>query len=536
MNNIQQKLHTYLVVGLILGLFGDLNAMHSPRVRVEVANHEECIVSKNAFKELAQLSKKTDVNASADKDTVVFQSLVKEGLEQLIRNLAAIRNGGRELDDVFKDYFADKKCRDILECRRRLEQGDSLGIVMLQAADYLGIDSIQSALIAYLKKRSDHKKELRPLYSEEKMKPLPLFEESQSEDCVICLEKFAETHKDQAVGLVCNHDYHKDCIEQWAAAKGSNKSCPQCRTAISYKATGFCVLCNDPIDMREESVFYDCNYRTYCGWVYGERHICHRRCIEPYARKASYVSDEPLGLDIMPGEIVFQCPFMHKHRCPNARTDLKTRLSAVVPAQRINRGDFTTKVKTQTLCEICHKNISSGQKESLYTCKWKASVFYRSETTHEHHFHEACLKPYAQRAAFKKENGQIVFRCPAEHDGVMQWEELIVPLLPGFEAEHVDYFCGICHDKVDGIDVDLVMLEYDGFPSGCLTPGSWTRISEKNWYHSKCYGKFLAAHAKKTVSWGGEERFVYPCPYHHGTSSAHEFELSHHTVVEEPGK
>ncbi|PQQ11697.1 hypothetical protein Pyn_33441 [Prunus yedoensis var. nudiflora] len=47
-----------------------------------------------------------------------------------------------------------------------------------------------------------------------------------SPECVICLEEFREGQECRLLAI-CNHSYHKSCIDQWLAVTESN--CPLCR-------------------------------------------------------------------------------------------------------------------------------------------------------------------------------------------------------------------------------------------------------------------------------------------------------------------
>lgn len=56
--------------------------------------------------------------------------------------------------------------------------------------------------------------------------------------CPICLEDFK--NKDEIINLLCNHIFHKVCIDRW---KLCSKICPYCRTEMEYSyklKTNFC--------------------------------------------------------------------------------------------------------------------------------------------------------------------------------------------------------------------------------------------------------------------------------------------------------
>jgi len=58
-------------------------------------------------------------------------------------------------------------------------------------------------------------------------------------ECSICSEQFKDQElpygdNQKSVKLVCNHDFHYNCIKKWRQ-KGEENTCPLCRTVIKYK-------------------------------------------------------------------------------------------------------------------------------------------------------------------------------------------------------------------------------------------------------------------------------------------------------------
>ncbi len=545
MNKIQQKVPTILTLCLMLGVvYNTLDASSTVKTKtiiLELADGQEYSVSRKDVKELALLSKSGIFDLSADK--VSLHALTKVGFEVLVANLAVIKMGGKYLQQgLFRDYFADKQAAEIVECRKRLESGDDLGLTLLKSARCLGIESVQIAfkeylrLAAALKNHRSHSKDLRPLYPSGRQLVTQASEEECGPDCPICLENHEERHE-QEEALTCNHVFGKACIEEWEKTS-PYKDCPTCRAAISYKATGICALCNDPIDMREPSCTYECEYRGYTEskptWLKPwellttwkkERHFFHERCIASYARRAAVRSQENF-LQINNGDIIFHCPIRHKHGSPNTKTDLKVPLSKVMPIIQFKNESFPTMDSVQKGCEICHREIEWYQKSSSYPCRWLPSAS-GGHSEKVHRFHEKCLKPLAERTAYKHEDGKCYFFCPVDHDGAARLDELVIPLLEGFIPDHIESKCGICRMKLDENDPEVQLIEFNGYSA------SGDFIREKTWYHDKCFGAFLARTAsKKETWWTGEVKYVYPCPIHEGTPRAHEFVLSHHAVTE----
>lgn len=339
--------------------------------------------------------------------------------------------------------------------------------------------------------------------------------------CSICLDFHRELQDQKEVVLECNHSFGEVCIKGWEDSS-EHKDCPMCRKAIVYRT---CALCNDTIREWEASCTYDCHYRWW-GWEQ-EKHVFHRRCIEPYARKAAFVSDNDIR-KIKKGDIIFCCPVLHKVGSGNSSTDLKVPLNTVIPLRLYRDETFPSEssVRDKTLCNICHRSITADQKRSSYICKYR-DYGWREE---EHVFHESCLKPYAERNAHiqKKhgvDTGKIVFHCPVAHECEVWYPhkgDLEIELLPGFRPECVLYFCVVCDKDVEIDHADTIMAEFHGFPGGL----NCDRIHEKQYYHRACFGEFVAKTARQKVTWGGVVKVVYPCPCHKDTKWAHDFELS----------
>ena len=52
-------------------------------------------------------------------------------------------------------------------------------------------------------------------------------------ECIICLNSIDSV---EMITLQCNHNFHRDCIEQWFSKK---QSCPTCRTKILFCKNGY---------------------------------------------------------------------------------------------------------------------------------------------------------------------------------------------------------------------------------------------------------------------------------------------------------
>jgi hypothetical protein len=285
-----------------------------------------------------------------------------------------------------------------------------------------------------------------------------------------------------------------------------------------------CALCNDTIREWEASCTYDCHYRWW-GWEQ-EKHVFHRRCIEPYARKAAFVSDCDIR-KIKKGDIIFCCPVPHKVGSGSSRTDLKVPLTKVIPLRIYKDEDFPLErvLRDKSVCNICHRPITADQKKSSYICKYR-DYGWREE---EHVFHEGCLKPYAERNAHMQKKygiatGKIVFHCPVAHECDVWYPDkgdLEIELLPDFRPECILYYCAVCGKDIEIEDPDIITAEFNGFAGGL----SCDKIYEKQYYHPACFGEFVAKTARQKVTWGGVVKAVYPCPCHKDTKWAHDFEL-----------
>lgn len=359
------------------------------------------------------------------------------------------------------------------------------------------------------------------------------------EDCAICLESHRELGEGEAV-LECNHKFGVDCIKRWES-ESLHKDCPKCRRVITYK---LCALCNSSIHEWEPYCTYDCIYRWWM-WEH-EKHIFHRRCIEPLARKSAFMADHEIRqvtssgvtMIIRKGDIAFHCPAKHKKGSGYSTCDLKVPLSKVIPYLLYKDEFFPWKKTSKDIskCDLCHREIKPDQKKCSYTCHYR-DYHHRHQ---DHVFHEACLRPYAERAAYKqvrlgKETGKMVFICPVDHDCGVYYpaDDLEVELLHGFKPESVVQTCIACKKDLDIYDPDTRRIEFRGFP-GLL---SLDIVDEKLYFHAHCFGALVAATAYPQTEGLSKVVTMLPCPCHKGTKWEHAIEIPHTPVVADlPGK
>ncbi len=339
--------------------------------------------------------------------------------------------------------------------------------------------------------------------------------------CLVCLVDPAD------YSLACNHAFCEPCIRQWDK-KSPNKDCPSCRKPIIYKDKKLCEMCHEYIDAREKTCFYECEYRdsSVLSTYHTDKHFFHEECIRTYALKAGYKHYSTCNNKVFTR---FHCPVKHKEN-PN-QGDIQVSLTSIIPAHQFKNIKFPTKSEEKNSCEICHRSISQNQKKIVYTCNLLVSNLWGTEEKREHMFHDACLKPLAERTAYKRLDGTIVFYCPVNHGYVLRQSDIVVPLPGGYKPEHIFYRCSICEKRVEPKDPTLVVLSYNGIAKGFTD----AVVHEKLWYHKKCWGKHVAEFARKRVSWWGVVSYRYVCPRHNGTDLEHDFVIPNH-LVEAPSQ
>jgi hypothetical protein len=259
-----------------------------------------------------------------------------------------------------------------------------------------------------------------------------------------------------------------------------------------------------------------------------------------YARRTAFIANCDIGSH-KKGDIVFHCPALHKSGSNSSKTYLKVALAKVIHVDLIKTLPFQsqTEAECKDLCALCHKAITDDEKKCSYLCKYEEWC-WREDM---HHFHEDCLKPYAERNAYKQtgptaETGKIVFICPVDHScGVWYPQrDLEREILPGFKPECIIRDCAICREYVNIDDADTVKIEYreeGSLKKAIHTLGLQEMVEvEVNYYHSKCFGKFASEHAyrQKTLMGIGEMKAFCPCPRHIGTKWAHLVELDKNHV------
>ena len=337
--------------------------------------------------------------------------------------------------------------------------------------------------------------------------------------CTICYDRPASET------LVCNHRYCKTCIDRWSKEEHKkhlwkpSATCPDCRRELRIKAESSCDLCHEPICSQEESKSYTCSYRRFflvLRTVLGtdDRHDFHERCIRSFALKAAYINAAK--------KVVFHCPVPHSERCVHSE-DLEIPLSCVAKSDSYSVEDYTPKIVSDKVCEICNKKVVDDDECTRYTCKWATRSYFKKEKNHL--FHTDCIKPFATRNAYLHENGNEVFSCPADHGTVLYSRQLVVRLSDVFKAEYIQYTCVGCKKKLDPNADDVHAITFQGCAWRFIS-GGYDEIDEKFWMHDKCYGEHVSKCAREAVGWLGGLKWVYPCPCHEGTPQAHDIELA----------
>jgi len=369
-------------------------------------------------------------------------------------------------------------------------------------------------------------------------------DEDVEKQCAICFEDHVQL-KEPVVTLICNHSFGAACLLQW---KKVSQTCPKCRYKLVPKPFAnsvvalTCHLCNQRLGANERSMTYTCLYNGSWNWQ-KETHVFHESCIKPYALRASFISRKTFAHYETAGDIVFACPCEHKDqvlkRCHRPRIKLeellrcKPPLPAVLPGEVRKRYDEVYPAEpadsVKTACEICHRTVLEEEKKSTYTCTWNDGSWWGGPAKRTHLFHEDCLKPYAEKNAQKRENGEIHFFCPVDHGGVANHDELYVPLLEGFDSPYAKHLCTYCSNEVSKHDPEAVILEYENSSS---IIGMSSKVVEKVWCHKPCLAA-LARVARQEKTSKGEIKYFHSCPYHAGTSLAHEFFIPQEYVPSE---
>jgi len=74
--------------------------------------------------------------------------------------------------------------------------------------------------------RDPKKMSTRDEIGDEKLNP----DEAFCSICIDVVEKFGDLYK-----TLCDHNFHRDCIQEWAILKGKHVTCPMCRVELDYK-------------------------------------------------------------------------------------------------------------------------------------------------------------------------------------------------------------------------------------------------------------------------------------------------------------
>lgn len=78
-------------------------------------------------------------------------------------------------------------------------------------------------------------------------------------ECSICIN--ACLQKDESVTTICNHRFHKGCLEKWSNMGMSQTACPLCRTTIQSISI-YNVLTNEQV-MDLDMAFGQNDFRTF---------------------------------------------------------------------------------------------------------------------------------------------------------------------------------------------------------------------------------------------------------------------------------